>query len=108
MVVYENGIRKVNKEKTVCRECRAVINYTGSTTNMSTHVKRHPSLKMDTERKRKYGCTTSTVSSTSRATRSGQLTVTEAFKAKLPANSIRATQITKHIGAFMALDLRLF
>lgn len=68
----------------------------------------HPSLKMDTERKRKYGCTTSTVSSTSRATRSGQLTVTEAFKAKLPANSIRATQITKHIGAFMALDLRLF
>ena len=34
MVVYENG---------------AVINYTGSTTNMSTHVKRqHPSLKMDT------------------------------------------------------------
>ena len=49
MVVYENGVRKVNKEKTVCRECRAVINYTGSTTNMSTHVKRqHPSLKMDT------------------------------------------------------------
>ena len=45
-IIDKNGIRTLDKSKTVCKECRAQISYgTGNTTNMFTHRQRkHPHL----------------------------------------------------------------
>ena len=38
-IIDKNGIRTLDKSKTVCKECRAQISYgTGNTTNMLTHL----------------------------------------------------------------------
>ncbi|KAL5009275.1 hypothetical protein ScPMuIL_014856 [Solemya velum] len=106
-VYYENGVRKVSREKT----CKASIAYNGNTTNMSTHVSRHhPSISVDDEdgsKKRKGG--TSEVHISKKQKKSGsmtQLKLSEAYGQKLASCSDRYKLITKSIGRFIAHDLR--
>ena len=111
LVTYENDVKKVNKECTVCKLCYAKMRYTGNTTNMSTHVRRHhPSSTEEMsgahnmQNQADNGNTTSSTSLTKSVP--GQMTVREAFKQKLPQTSARAQVITKRIGIFIATDLR--
>ena len=47
-IIDNNGIRTLDKSKTVCKQCHAQISYgTGNTTNMFTHLQRkHPHLSL--------------------------------------------------------------
>ena len=106
-IVDQNGVRTLDKTKTVCKECRALIAYgTGNTTNMSTHLqRRHPNLHQEmTANKLKP----SPVSKSAKgvAPSSGQRTLKDVLQTKLNANSPKALDCTKSIGIFIAKDLR--
>ena len=108
-IIDKNGIRTLDKSKTVCKECRAQISYgTGNTTNMFTHRQRkHPHLYDESNaNKTKPSQVSSSVKGV--APLGGQQTIKGAFQAKLNTNSPRALECTKSIGMFMAKDLGPF
>ena len=108
-ITDNNGIRTLDKSKTVCKQCRAQISYgTGNTTNMFTHLQRkHPHLYEEINaNKTKPSQVSSSVKGVAPSV--GQQTIKSAFQAKLNPNSPRALECTKSIGMFMAKDLRPF
>ena len=108
-IIDKNGIRTLDKSKTVCKECRAQISYgTGNTTNMFTHRQRkHPHLYDESNaNKTKPSQVSSSVKGV--APLGGQQAIKGAFQAKLNTNSPRALECTKSIGMFMAKDLGPF
>ena len=101
-VVYSpTGIRTVDRSVSVCRICHSELKYTGTTTNMMFHLKRHhrdaPIAKTDE------------TSSSSKQTHpaksaSGQLRLQE-FK-HLPIPSPHARLISRCVADFIVSDLR--
>ncbi|KAJ4943140.1 hypothetical protein JOQ06_005645 [Pogonophryne albipinna] len=96
--INDNGEKQTEKRKTICKSCRATVNYnSGNTSNMRSHLSnRHP------EKLRPQQPTVS------KKRKPGQLTLKEVFGAPLPPNSPRAEEITRCIGEYMAKDLRPF
>ena len=120
-VTIVEGERNVDKTHTVCKHCDTKIKYSGSTSNMSTHLRRHhPALPVSATRgaAAKQKCNVSTTLSSSCGTSdsslsskpgvSGQMTIASAFKYKLPPTSSWAEAITRAIGVFIGSDLRPF
>ena len=104
-IIDKNGIRTLDKSKTVCKECRAQISYgTGNTTNMFTHRQRkHTHLYEESNaNKTKPSQVSSSVKGV--APSGGHQTIKGAFQAKMNPNSPRALECTKSIGMFMAKD----
>ena len=95
LVHFENGERKVDKSKAVCRHCSKAIGYAdGNTSNMHTHLKRHhPGV---------------TITVAARKKRAVQTQLPTLFQQPLSGTSERANAITKSIGVFIAADLRPF
>ena len=95
----EEGVRKVNKEVTICRYCFSCIKYgSANTSNMATHLKRHHPHVLATKAAKPQP--------QSEPKASGQLSLQECFTQKLAKGSAQAQLISKHIGLFMACDLR--
>ena len=113
-VTHDNDVKTVDRQVTVCRLCTTRIKYTGNTTNMSTHLRRHhrdvdTSITMTaTKLKPERGNTASQSSIKTSGSFSWQLKLAEVFslRQKLGATSDRARSITRSIGLFMALDMR--
>lgn len=40
------GFLKGDNKKVVCRECKQILPYSGNTTNMSTHLRRHHGIQL--------------------------------------------------------------
>ena len=98
------GVRNVLKEIVICRHCFSELRYTGSTTNMSFHLQRHHPSIASTK-----ACSSTTASSPSQSKAgSSQLKLTGFMAKSLGINSVRAQNISKHIGVFIAHDLRPF
>ena len=115
----------VDRTFAICRLCLSKVKYTGSTTNMSAHLKRHHPMMFCTwtDSSDTAGKITAS-SSASKPTNScvipgprpspssggssggGQLRIKDSFKSKLAFSSVRAKTISKSIGIFMAADLR--
>ena len=105
------GVRNVLKEIVICPHCFSELRYTGSTTNMSFHVLRHHPSSASTKAS---SSTTAASPSQSKAgsSESSQPKLSsflDGFMGKsLGINSLRAQNISKHIGVFIAHDLRPF
>ena len=87
------------------------MRYSGNTTNMSTHIRRHhPQLSRQSTVTSSVTTAVTTSASSSRAStgHGGQLRLDEAFQKKMSMNCSRALDITRHIGLFIAKDLRPF
>ena len=99
-----NGVRKVDKETTVCKYCFNKICYSnGTTTNMTTHLRRHHPAVLEND------SSSSTTATTDRSGGpSGQLRLKECFARKLSKDSPRSQMISEAIGLFIACDLRPF
>ena len=96
------GVRNVLKEIVICRHCFSELRYTGSTTNMSFHLQRHHPSIASTK-----ACSSTTASSPSQSKAgSSQLKLSGFMGNSLGINSVRAQNISKHIGVFIAHDLR--
>ena len=101
IITEEDGSTQVDRNTTVCRGCATPIKYTGSTTNMATHIRRHhPNYELSRTSKE------NTLASSSSTTSPGQLRILESFNSKLAPTSQRAQSITRSIGKFIALDMR--
>ncbi|XP_071088069.1 E3 SUMO-protein ligase ZBED1-like [Haliotis cracherodii] len=107
-VLYRDGLRTVNKEETACRHCFTRVKYTSSTTNMSTHLRRHHS-DIDIGGSKVPSSIQGTQSHVVDFTKplpGSQPNLHDVIKSKLPAASSRAGAITNSIGVFIALDMR--
>ncbi|XP_046542896.1 E3 SUMO-protein ligase ZBED1-like [Haliotis rubra] len=106
-IEYINGKKLVKKDETVCRLCYLRIRYTGSTTNMSTHLRRHhPDIDCNDYGQSKCSKPFNISDDKKRTSLAGQLRLSEAFKTKLSSRSTRAQAITNGIGTFIAMDMR--
>ena len=70
--------------------------HSGTTSNMSTHTKRHHPARVPL----------ALPSSMTTGTYTGQLRLQDMFAKKMPMSCQRAQMITRHIGRFIATDLR--
>ena len=105
-VFYDaQGVRNVVKEIVICRHSFSELRYTGSTTNMFFHVQRHHPSSASTK-----ACSSTTASSPSQS-KAGSSALSQlklsgfmdGFMGKsLGINSVRAQNISKHIGVFIA------
>ncbi|XP_033753063.1 zinc finger BED domain-containing protein 1-like [Pecten maximus] len=99
-----DGKEAVNRHVAVCRLCDYMTKYTGATTNMNTHLKRHhpdvilPETGSSAKRK------TDDASGLTR--KSQQLKISDVLSKPLRFNSDRAAATTKSIGKFIAVDMR--
>ena len=114
-VTDQNGIKTLDKTKTVCKVCEAQIAYrTGNTTNMFTHLqKKHPKLHEELEAsKSKDSKPSQSVKGVAPPVKgvalSGQHSLKDMLQTKLNPDGSRATELTKSIGMFIAKDLRAF
>ena len=95
-IIDNNGIRTLDKSKTVCKHCRAQISYeTDNTTNIFTHLQRkHPHIYEEINaNKTKPSQVSSSVKGIAPSGR--QQTIKGAFQAKLNPNSPRALECAK-------------
>ena len=101
-----NGVKITEKENIICRHCNASIKYkTGTTTNMSTHMRRHhPDVVFFVDMNDCFLKVKSSVSPVVKQNLFGQLRLNEAFKSKLNINSPRALAISKAIGQLIVVD----
>lgn len=109
--IETNGITQLDKSKTVCKTCHGSVSYaTGTTSNMSTHLKRkHPDLFAGLTKQQQQQNKMPKMSATqndAKPSASGQLRLHDMLKCKLSHNNPRALAITKAVGQFMAKDLR--
>ena len=91
---------KLDQSETVCKICRAAIKYTGSTTNLSTHISRRHASDVELD-----ASTASTSSSTSITPDYRNITPF-LTQSQLSYNSARAKSITMGVARFIAMDLR--
>ncbi len=101
LVEISNGQRVTDKTKTICKHCKKLIPYTSANTStMQMHLENnHSSLLKAAPVKR---------TESNSVHMKGQTTITNAFAAKLPTSSARATAIMRDIGVFIAADMRPF
>lgn len=83
------GKTKLDMSFTVCRVCKSKIKHFGNTTNARAHITRHHPELRDTAQSQPPAAYQRTL---------------HCFT-KLPANSVRATKITRSIACFIAKDL---
>lgn len=111
--IEENGVRRADKTKTICKVCYGNVSYaTGNTSNMSTHLKRkHPNLHAEIMKgvpsKTTESSTKSTLVNQAKSTpsiSSGQLRLHDMLKSKLSQNSPRALTITNGIINLICLN----
>jgi hypothetical protein len=110
-VTFTEGVKSVDKTVTVCRHCEddVAIKYTGSTTNMCTHMKRHhPRVDVSGTRRKSTTATSTATTSTGATGATGQLRIADLFKPsdKMTPTSTRYKAISKGIGIFLACDMR--
>ncbi|XP_029913137.1 zinc finger BED domain-containing protein 1-like [Myripristis murdjan] len=84
----------LDKSVAICKECKAALKYTGSTTNLNTHLVR------------RHGETGDEEASTASAKTRQDTDIQEFFQPKLSHNSARAMVITASIARFIVKDLR--
>ena len=85
----------LKKDTTICKLCFTKLKYTGNTTNMTFHLKRHhPSLTA-------YG------SNETKATNKTVRAISDCFAAQYSINSSKSQTITRQIGIFLAADYSL-
>ena len=109
----------------VCFDCGVSVKLAGGISNLQTHIRRHHPLKQAVRSKSVVQAEASTSQSTETqvpstsnvktvsAENSKQTTIMAAFGATssqkpYPAQSPRASEITKQLGRFLAKDMRLF
>ena len=90
---------KLDKTHAICKICRAAIKYTGSTTNLGTHLKR------------RHGETSASSSDSSMATVAASTStpaqsISTFFHAPLATNSARSKAITEAIAFFICKDIQ--
>ena len=94
----------------VCRKCNCELKYSGGTTNMGTHLRRHHKLTYDDENQHEnipkpIRPTPSNIN-VRKVSGSGQLRLADCFHRKLGFNSPRSKAISRQLGVFIAHDLR--
>ena len=92
---YKRG-GELDKTTAICKQCRAAIRYTGSTTNLSTHLKRRHNIAQSPE----------TVASSAAATPSRELRIPQFFQSPLANNSARAKSITDALSFFLCKGIQ--
>lgn len=91
---------KLDKSNAICKLCNAAIKYSGSTTNLITHVKRQHSLTIETD-----ACSVSKVPRPGGST-PGEPNISTLFGGQLASNSTRAKAITDAISYFICKGLQ--
>ncbi|KAM9751080.1 E3 SUMO-protein ligase ZBED1-like [Menidia menidia] len=87
---------ELDKTMAICKHCRTEVRYTGSTTNMSQHLKRHHSTVQSPE----------TSASSATATTSREPRIPNFFQATLASNSARANSITDALSFFLCKGIQ--
>ena len=94
---------KLEKSQAVCKLCRAIIKYTGSTTNLvSNHlVRRHGGVDASEQ-----DASAASTASTDKSGQDKDKKIQEFFQPQFSHNSARSKAITASIARFIAKDLR--
>ncbi|XP_060082377.1 E3 SUMO-protein ligase ZBED1-like [Ylistrum balloti] len=101
-----DGKEVTNKQLAACKLCDYKTKYTGATTNLSTHLKRHhPEVDIES-RTHKYAESKRKSTSESATHNPKQSKLSEVFSRPLRFNCDRATAISRSIAKFIAIDLR--
>ena len=94
---------KFDKTHAICKICRAAIKYTGSTTNLGTHLKRRHG---DTSASSSDSAMATVASSTSTPSKQTEQSIATFFHAPLATNSARSKAKTEAIAFFICKDIQ--
>ncbi|XP_076135696.1 E3 SUMO-protein ligase ZBED1-like [Alosa pseudoharengus] len=91
---------KLDKSIAICKLCRAAIKYSGSTTNLSTHISRHHAAEANIDN------ASAAPSSTNMPPLENRDITQFIHQPQFSSNSARARRISTFVARFIALDLR--
>ncbi|XP_051964154.1 zinc finger BED domain-containing protein 4-like [Xyrauchen texanus] len=98
---------RLDKTDAICKLCRASVKYTGSTTNLISHLKRRHGVVVEeasaSAPASPASCSDSPVATSSK---SGKKSIEGFFHAPLANNSTRSTAITDAIALFICKDIQ--
>ncbi|CAM4722270.1 unnamed protein product [Leuciscus chuanchicus] len=97
---------RLDKTDAICKMCRASVKYTGSTTNLISHLKRRHGVVVEASASApafSVSCSDSPVATSSK---SGEKSIESFFHAPLANNSARCTAITDAIALFICKDIQ--
>lgn len=91
---------RLDKTDAICKMCRASVKYTGSTTNLISHLKRRHGVVVDSEASASAPASPASSSDSPVATssKSGEKSIESFFHAPLANSSARSTAITVYLG----------
>ncbi|XP_069106896.1 E3 SUMO-protein ligase ZBED1-like [Argopecten irradians] len=102
----QNGT-ETDKTRVGCRLCRAILKYSGNTTNLTDHIRRkHPSININKTKSEIFKESCMPDASCSQTTTPNRPNVIAFFGKKLESTSSRSKAITDSITHFIVKDLR--